>query len=47
MQFADACLVRMSEIISNCRVFTLDRTGFGVYRRMGRRVIPLVAPSEA
>ena len=47
MQFADACLVLMSEVTPNCRVFTLDRTDFGVYRRMGRRVIPLVAPAEA
>jgi len=46
MQFADACLVRMSEVTPKCRVFTIDRTDFGVYRRMGRRVIPLVAPSE-
>ena len=37
----------MSEVTPNCRVFTLDRTDFGVYRRMGRRVIPLVAPAEA
>lgn len=47
MQFADACLVLMSEITPNCRVFTIDRTDFGVYRRMGRRVIPLVAPLVA
>ena len=47
MQFADACLVLMSEITPDCRVFTIDRTDFGVYRRMDRRVIPLVAPVEA
>ena len=45
MQLADACLVRMSEISGNSRVFTIDRTDFGVYRRFERRVIPLVAPT--
>ena len=47
MQFADACLVRMSEITSASRVFTIDRTDFSVYRRFERRVIPLIAPREA
>ncbi len=44
MQLADACLVRMSELKRDCRVFTLDRQEFQVYRRFGRQVIPLVAP---
>jgi predicted nucleic acid-binding protein len=43
---ADVCLVRMSEIYSNCQVLTLDRD-FLIYRRNGRRVIPLIAPFEA
>lgn len=43
---ADVCLVRMSEIYSNCQVLTLDRD-FLIYRRDGRRVIPLIAPFEA
>lgn len=42
MQLADACLVRMSELNRNCRVFTLDRQDFRVYRRFERQVIPLV-----
>jgi uncharacterized protein len=41
---ADACLVRMSEQHAQCRVFTLD-TDFHIYRRHGRRVIPLLTPS--
>ena len=45
MQLADACLVRMSELKRDCRVFTLDRQDFQVYRRFGRQVIPLVAPN--
>jgi predicted nucleic acid-binding protein len=44
MQLADACLVRMSELKRDCRVFTLDRAEFQVYRRFERQVIPLVAP---
>jgi uncharacterized protein len=40
---ADACLVRMSELYERCRVFTLD-TDFQVYRRHGRKVIPLLCP---
>ena len=44
MQLADACLVRMSELKRDCRVFTLDRRDFQVYRRFDRQMIPLVAP---
>lgn len=44
MQLADACLVRMSELKRDCRVFTLDKVEFQVYRRLERQIIPLVAP---
>ena len=44
MQLADACLVRMSELKRDCRVFTLDRRDFQVYRRFDRQMIPLIAP---
>jgi predicted nucleic acid-binding protein len=40
---ADACLVRMSELHPDSRVLTLD-SDFSVYRRLGRRVIPLITP---
>lgn len=43
MDLADACLVRMSEMWRDCRVFTLDLRDFSRYRRFERRVIPLVA----
>ena len=46
MQLADACLVRLSEVKRDCRVFTLDREDFQVYRRFERQVIPLVAPND-
>ena len=40
---ADACLVRMSELHASCRVLTLD-ADFQIYRRHGRKVIPLLTP---
>ena len=43
MSLADGCLVRMSELYRDCRVFTMDRH-FNVYRRFGRQVIPLITP---
>jgi predicted nucleic acid-binding protein len=42
--FADACVVRMSERFAACKVLTLDRADFAIYRRNGREVIPLIAP---
>jgi predicted nucleic acid-binding protein len=44
MDLADACIVRMTELVRECRVVTLDREDFSVYRRNGRELIPLVAP---
>lgn len=44
MDLADACIVRMTELVRDCRVVTLDRADFSVYRRSGRDVIPLIAP---
>ena len=44
MDLADACIVRMTELVRNCRVLTVDRADFSVYRRNGRDVIPLIAP---
>jgi uncharacterized protein len=43
MSLADACLVRMAELNSNCQVFTTDKD-FLFYRRKGRSVIPILAP---
>jgi predicted nucleic acid-binding protein len=44
MDFADACLVYMSEQTKDCRIVTIDRADFSVYRRHGREPIPLVLP---
>lgn len=43
MSLADASLVRLSELHSDCRVFTLD-SHFRRYRRHGRQIIPVLAP---
>ncbi len=43
MSLADACLVRMSEIHGDAAVFTVD-SDFLVYRKHGRRKIPLISP---
>ncbi len=45
ISLADACLVRMSERHPRCQVMTTD-TDFLIYRRDGRRTIPLIAPFE-
>jgi len=45
MSLADACLVRMSEILDNSVVFTLDQD-FKIYRKHGRQVIPTVMPPK-
>jgi predicted nucleic acid-binding protein len=44
---ADACLVRMSEIHSDCVVLTIDSEFRDVYRRHGRRSIPTRLPPPA
>jgi len=43
MSLADACLVRLSELLADCRLFTLD-SDFLHYRRNGRQSIPLLRP---
>ena len=45
MSLADACLVCMIELQPNVAVLTLD-SDFRVYRSHGRRVIPIVMPSD-
>jgi predicted nucleic acid-binding protein len=44
MSLADGCLVRMSELHAESRVFTLDGH-FRIYRRNRRQLIPLIIPS--
>ena len=45
MDFADACLVRMSELHPTAQVWTTD-SDFQVYRRHGRQAIPLLTTAR-
>lgn len=41
MSLADACLVKMSELVSDSVIFTYD-SDFTIYRRNGKQVIPII-----
>lgn len=43
MDLTDACIVRMSELFPDCRVFSVDGD-FTVYRRFRDRSIPTIHP---
>ena len=43
MSLADACLVRLSELNPDSKVFTLD-SDFRIYRKFGNKVIPVLMP---
>ena len=43
MAFADACLLRMTEILPSPLLLTTD-TDFRIYRRHGRQAVPCVLP---
>lgn len=45
MDITDACIVRMSELFPDCRVFSVDGD-FTVYRRFRNRTIPTVYPPD-
>ncbi len=44
MDFADACLVRMTETMVNAIVLTTD-SDFRIYRRHGRQTVPCALPA--
>jgi predicted nucleic acid-binding protein len=44
---ADLCLIRMSELLEEVPVFTVDEKDFRIYRRNGRDVIPIVCPPRS
>ena len=46
MSLADATLVRIAESFDNALVFTLDHH-FNIYRKHGRRHIPLIFPGDS
>ncbi|MGA2799067.1 MAG: PIN domain-containing protein [Thermoguttaceae bacterium] len=43
MSLADACLVRMADIIAGSSVFTLD-SDFRLYRKANRTILPVIIP---
>lgn len=45
MAFADACLVRMTEIMADPILLTTD-ADFRIYRRLGRQTVPCVLPDR-
>lgn len=42
--FADLCLIRLSELHPRHRVITTDEEDFRIYRRNTRETIPLICP---
>ena len=44
MQFADVCVVRLSELLPNAVVYTTGKKDFSIYRRRGRESIKIVTP---
>lgn len=44
MGFADACVVRLSEVVPDALVYTTDKRDFSVYRRRRNEVIKTVTP---
>ena len=43
MSLADACLVRMTETLSDPVLLTTD-ADFRIYRRLGRQTVPCIMP---
>ena len=46
MDLADASLVRMTELTARCKIWTVDRADFSIYRRHGRQVVACEFPPE-
>ena len=44
MDYADACLVRLSELNRDHTIVTTDAEDFRIYRRFGRQALPLRVP---
>jgi len=44
MQFADACIVRLSEVVPDALVYTTDKRDFTIYRRRRNEVIKAITP---
>ena len=44
MDLADACCVRLAELLSGSVVYTVDRGDFSTYRKHGRQAVPCIFP---
>ena len=44
MDYADACVVRLSELHREHTIVTTDAEDFRIYRRFGRQALPLQVP---
>lgn len=44
MDYADACLIRLSELHRNHTIVTTDTDDFRIYRRFGKQGLPLRLP---
>ena len=44
MQFADACIVRLTETMADALVYTTDERDFSIYRRRRNEAIKTVTP---
>lgn len=44
MQFADACIVRLSETVADAVVYTTDKRDFSIYRRRRNETIKVITP---
>jgi len=45
MDLADACVVRMNELLEGSVVYTVDKKDFSIYRRDGKKPIRSVFPA--
>ncbi len=43
MSLADACLLRMTELLPNSKLLTLD-SDFSIYRKNGKEAVPIISP---
>jgi len=44
MDWTDACMVQLSELHRDCRVLTVDKEDFAIYRRLRNQAIPTLSP---
>ena len=45
MSLADSCLLRMTELLPNSQLLTLDKD-FYIYRKYGKEAVPVIMPDK-